>query len=75
MLLFQAPATSTGASSDPSQLCTQEGYVRDPNDWQVFYQCQKVSGGKFIAHRFTCAAGLVFDTSLNVCNWKYAVTN
>jgi hypothetical protein len=74
MLSFQAPTASTGASSDPSHLCTREGYVRDPNDFRVFYQCLKVSG-KFIVHRLECPAGLVFDTSVNVCNWIAAVAN
>jgi hypothetical protein len=74
MLPFQAPAASTGASSDPSRLCTREGFVRDPNDLRVFYQCLKASG-KFVAHRLECPEGLAFDTSLNVCNWIDAVAN
>jgi Chitin binding Peritrophin-A domain. len=53
---------------DPSQLCTEDGYIRDPSDQGVFYQCQKV-GDVFIAHRKECPAGLVFDTSINVCSW------
>jgi hypothetical protein len=74
MLPFQAPAASTGASSDASQLCTQEGFIRDPNDLWVFYRCLEFFG-KFMAYRFECPAELIFDTSLNVCNWKYAVKN
>lgn len=69
-LSFQDPA----ASSDPSQLCTHEGFVRDPNDLRVFYQCVKMSG-KFIAFRLECPTGLVFDTLTNVCNWKELVQN
>jgi chitinase len=74
MLSFQAPTTSTSASSDTSTVCTQEGFVRDPNDLGVFYRCVK-DGGQFTVFRFECPAGLVFDTSANVCNWKYAVAN
>jgi hypothetical protein len=74
MLSFQTPAASTGASSDLSQLCTREGFVADPNDRGVFYQCHEVSG-KLIAYRLQCPEGLVFDTSLNVCNWKDAAAN
>jgi hypothetical protein len=71
---FQAPTSSTAASSGTSEVCTQEGFARDPNDLGIFYQCEK-SGDKFIIYRFECPAGLIFDISLNVCNWKYLVKN
>lgn len=61
-------------TTDPSKLCTQGGYVGDPCDLQVFYQCIQYTGG-FRAYRFECADGLVFDPSLNVCNWPYNVPN
>jgi hypothetical protein len=72
---FQPPVAPTdGDSSDPSKLCTREGFVRDPNDWKVFYQCLKLHED-FVAFRFDCPAGLLFDNSTNVCNWAYAVQN
>ncbi|PNF19362.1 Acidic mammalian chitinase [Cryptotermes secundus] len=70
----ERPAASTSAPSDPSQLCTREGFIRDPYDLRVFYQCLKASG-KLVAHRLECPKGLIFDTSLNVCNWIDAVAN
>jgi chitinase len=72
---FQSPdAPAGGDSSDPSKLCTKEGYVRDPNDQRIFYQCRKFSEG-FTATRLECPPGLVFDLSVNVCNWADAVKN
>jgi len=82
-VLFQPPTNTTttttpqtpGATSpscptrDPSRLCTTHmGYVIDPCDPRIFYQCIQYTGG-FRAYRFECADGLVFDPSLNVCNW------
>ena len=68
----QPPGGGTDPScptTDPNRLCTTHGgYSRDPCDPRVFYQCIRYNGG-FIAYRFECAAGLVFDPSLNVCNW------
>lgn len=73
VVLFQPPdAPTDSGSSDPPKLCTEEGYVRDPNDKRIFYQCHKFSGD-FTAFRFECALGLVFDISINVCNWASAV--
>lgn len=70
-----SPSTTTGGdASDPSSLCTQEGFIKDPSNRRVFYECQKVSD-KFVAYRFECAVGLAFDTSINVCNWDYNVPN
>jgi hypothetical protein len=61
-------------TTDPSRLCTNEGYVRDPCNWQVFFQCKR-NNGVFTVYRFECPAGLVFDPSLNVCNWPDNVPN
>jgi len=73
VLPFQPPdATAGGGSSDPSQLCFHVGYARDPTDWQIFYQCL-LDSGKFITFQFVCPGDLVFDLSLNVCNWRDAV--
>jgi hypothetical protein len=72
---FQPPDVPTsGDSSDPSKLCTEEGYVRDPTNKQIFYWCEKLSEG-FDASPFECPAGLVFDISIDVCNWASAVEN
>jgi hypothetical protein len=68
------PTTTDGGTNpscpttDPSKLCTKEGFIIDPCDPRVFYMCKRF-WDIFIAYRFECGADLIFDTSLNVCNW------
>jgi len=68
------PTTTEGGTNpscpttDPSKLCTKEGFIIDPCDPRVFYMCKQF-WDIFIAYRFECGADLVFDTTLNVCNW------
>lgn len=64
------PVTSPPATG----VCTKEGHVRDPNNCQIFYYCQSNGSGGFIAHQKQCANGLVFDTTLGVCNWPSSVS-
>ena len=64
--------SSTTPSSSPIFVCTHEGYVRDSNDCSIFYYCQKVNG-KYVANKFYCPYSLVFDTTINGCNYKYNV--
>ncbi|XP_034177248.2 chitinase-3-like protein 1 isoform X1 [Osmia lignaria lignaria] len=56
-----------------SSLCKQEGFVRDQKDCSTFYQCQLVNN-EYVAHKFRCGAGLVFDPSIVACNYKYLVS-
>ncbi|KAJ8871793.1 hypothetical protein PR048_028133 [Dryococelus australis] len=67
-----APPPDSPPSSQASSLCSSEDFVRDPDDCHVFYRCQLVNGA-FVAHKFVCPAELVFDTTLNICNYAWAV--
>lgn len=53
----------------PGTVCTTEGYVRDPQDCGVFYNCQIINGA-YNPVRFSCPAGLAFDTKTTTCNYK-----
>lgn len=66
------PLTTTPSSSSPIFGCTHEGYVRDPKDCSIFYYCQKIND-KYMANKFYCPYSLVFDTTINGCNYKYNV--
>ena len=57
---------------EPSkQFCTEEGFVADLKDPNVFYRCQLILGDSFIQHIFKCPSGLVFHSKYNVCVWPY----
>ncbi|XP_043526629.1 chitinase-3-like protein 1 [Frieseomelitta varia] len=69
------PSTTTpssSSSSSPIFVCTHEGYVRDLKNCSIFYYCQKVND-KYVANKFYCPYSLVFDTTINGCNYKYNV--
>ncbi|KAJ4447149.1 hypothetical protein ANN_09150 [Periplaneta americana] len=60
--------TTTQATAPPSGVCTTTGYVRDPNNCQIFYYCQVVNG-QYQASQYTCADGTYFDPSIDACNF------
>lgn len=66
------PSSSVPSPSSPNSICTQEGYVRDPQDCSIFYYCRIVNN-KYIINKFQCPKNLVFDTKINNCNYKYNV--
>ncbi|XP_072764970.1 chitinase-3-like protein 1 [Anoplolepis gracilipes] len=53
----------------PNGICKKSGYVRDPNDCSVFYDCVP-SNGTLNPIRFTCPNGLAFNPSNNSCDYK-----
>ncbi|GLH06128.1 Probable chitinase 2 [Gryllus bimaculatus] len=61
---------SSSTTSPPTQLCSSVGYVRDPNDCQIFYYCQPNGLNGFTNHKFQCFGDLVYDVTLNLCNYK-----
>ncbi|CAK9808295.1 CHIT1 [Anthophora plagiata] len=63
------PPTSAPQPPPSSDVCTREGYVRDPHDCSIFYYCQNVNG-KYVKNTFHCPAGLAFDPSFNGCNYR-----
>lgn len=68
----QPTAAATAAPAQPSGVCTRSGFVRDSSNCQVFYICENVNG-QYAVSQFTCPAGTVFDTTLNVCNYPAEV--
>nr|CAD7443848.1 unnamed protein product [Timema bartmani] len=66
------PTTTTTTTPKPNPpdtgLCTQPGYVRDPSDCQVYYQCVD-EGGFYEIFKFKCSDGTYFDPTIDVCNY------
>lgn len=67
--------TTTTQSPPPigGDICTRSGYVRDPQDCSVFYQCVE-HAGTYIEYRFICPTGLYFDPSIIACNYPSLVS-
>ncbi|KAJ4447151.1 hypothetical protein ANN_09152 [Periplaneta americana] len=64
--------TTTTVGPPPSGICTTTGYVRDPDNCQIFYYCSVVDG-HYEVTQFSCGAGTVFDPSINGCNFASEV--
>ncbi|XP_078035246.1 chitinase-3-like protein 1 isoform X1 [Augochlora pura] len=64
------PAPTPKPPNPPaSGICQKEGYIRDPQDCSVFYNCVN-QGGKLVSYRFQCPDGLVFDPTIIGCNYR-----
>nr|XP_033321147.1 chitinase-3-like protein 1 isoform X1 [Megalopta genalis] len=64
------PVPTTKPPSPPaSGICQKEGFIRDPNDCSVFYNCVNVNG-KLVEYRLQCPDGLAFDPNINGCNYR-----
>lgn len=67
------PTATTKPTSPPSKdICTREGYVRDPNDCSKFYYCLRVKD-HYVVSKFQCPDGLLFDPVILTCNYPGAV--
>ncbi|KAJ4435528.1 hypothetical protein ANN_18144, partial [Periplaneta americana] len=67
------PTTTTTTTPPPlTEGCPKEGYIRDPNNCQIFYYCQNVNG-EYSFSQFSCPDGTLFDTTINACNYADAV--
>jgi chitinase len=64
------PTTPTPA---PGEICSAPGFVRDPNDCTIFYQCIDNGQGGWTVYTFNCGAGTVFDPSSGNCNFPELV--
>jgi len=55
------------------QICSEEGFFRNPDDCTQFYRCIDIwqNGRKFNIFKFHCPVGTTFDESYMVCNWAY----
>ncbi|KAL7296155.1 hypothetical protein TKK_0010696 [Trichogramma kaykai] len=65
------PAQNNG-NRQSSNICVQEGLVRDPASCSNYYQCVS-NGSGFTPYRQSCAPGTLFDVSIQGCNWAQAV--
>jgi len=63
----------TTATPIPHPICTGPGYIRDPNDCAVFYQCVSSGNGGWITYSYRCSGGTVFDPSSLSCTWPWLV--
>ncbi|KAL2743966.1 chitinase-3-like protein 1 isoform X1 [Vespula maculifrons] len=60
---------TTKPTSPPSKdICTREGFIRDPKDCSKFYHCRLVDG-HYLVSKFQCPDGLVFDPAILNCNY------
>ncbi|XP_063223025.1 chitinase-3-like protein 1 [Bacillus rossius redtenbacheri] len=64
--------TQTSAAPAPAGICDHAGYVRDPSNCQVFYECVS-SGSGYVSYRYECPEGTYFDTSIGQCNFAAQV--
>nr|CAI5844034.1 unnamed protein product [Callosobruchus analis] len=69
---ISAPTTTSASSTIPSELCPSKGFFRDPEDCQVFYHCPN-AGAPLRQYKFVCAEKLLFDNSIESCNWAELV--
>ena len=51
-----------------SDICTQPGYVRDPNDCSVYYLCEFVDGS-FVNMRYECPISFCFNPVIAACDF------
>lgn len=64
---------SPGApTTDSNSICTKAGYIRDPSNCAIFYQCVWM-GSSWKAYKFTCRSPLLFDDIQEVCNYPALV--
>ncbi|XP_023218621.1 dentin sialophosphoprotein-like [Centruroides sculpturatus] len=54
-----------------SEICTEEGYFRNPEDCRKFYRCVDYEGNgtSFTIFHFDCPENTAFDDILDVCVW------
>lgn len=63
----QPPASTRSSNQRQAQKikCDRDGFFRNPNNCHKFIRC---SEGK--TFKFDCPAGLVFNESLEICDWE-----
>jgi chitinase len=77
--ITEAKSTTSGEGlardqSASDDECTSSGYFRSAVDCSQFYVCYDV-GGLLLKATYDCPAETVFDTELQVCQWKYLVND
>ena len=72
-ILVSTILISLCSSAEPK--CKKNGFFRHPDDCTRFYRCVDLSGrGRFYKkYTFSCQEGTVFDETLRICNYKWAV--
>lgn len=64
------PPTTSQPCNPGTNLCTKEGFTRDPNNCAIFYSCVLQVDGSFIAYKYECPADLYFNENILQCDWK-----
>lgn len=55
-------------------VCSSVGYFPEGTNCSIFYRCTDIwNNSLYQQYTFQCAPGTVFDDSLDVCNWPWAV--
>ena len=58
----------------PVTYCKTPGYIRDPNNCSIYYQCVSNGQGGYNVYTYSCPSGLLFDTVTTTCTWPSSVT-
>lgn len=71
------PLPSKRDAAFASKSCSGDGFIRSSANCSLFYRCTKVNSHTedFTAHLFSCPPGLVFDYTLDACNYDYLVND
>ncbi|OQR74193.1 hypothetical protein BIW11_09234 [Tropilaelaps mercedesae] len=58
-------------------FCTGNGFIRSSTNCSLFYRCTRINNHteEFATHLFSCPPGLVFDYTIDACNYDYVVTD
>ncbi|XP_071748272.1 uncharacterized protein Cht6 isoform X16 [Lepeophtheirus salmonis] len=64
------PSPPTTPSSEPSFVCTDEGFFPHTKSCKKYYWCLEAAGVGMVAHTFTCPQGLFFNSLTDGCDFK-----
>nr|XP_032523715.1 LOW QUALITY PROTEIN: serine-rich adhesin for platelets-like [Danaus plexippus plexippus] len=56
-----------------NNVCTQSGFIGDPNDCKKFYRCVDNGQGSYTKYEFSCSQGTLWDSEIEACNHAWAV--
>ncbi|CAG9584672.1 unnamed protein product [Danaus chrysippus] len=56
-----------------NNICTQSGFMGDPNDCKKFYRCVDNGQGSYTKYEFSCGQGTLWDSEIEACNHAWAV--
>ena len=57
----------------PTLALGEDYHFLNPDNCAAFYKCTADVGGTLKAVRQDCSSGLLFNPTINVCDWPYNV--